>query len=401
MKKISRRYAYKQKDKGFYAKRMSLLPPYLFAAIDRQKKEVIDKGVDIISLGVGDPDLPTPEHIVRAGQEGLARSAFHQYPFGPGLKDFRRVVNKWMIDRFNVEVNPENEIHALIGSKEGIGHLPLAFVNPGDYVLVPEPGYPVYRSSTIFAGGKPYPMPLLEKNNFHPDFSKIPVSILRKTRLMFLNYPNNPTAATATGGFFKEAVALAKKYRFFIVHDAAYSEIYFNEPPASFLSVPGAMDVGAEVHSLSKTYNMTGWRVGWICGNEKIITGLANVKDNYDSGVFAAIQYAAIAALSGPQNYVEKMRSIYRERLEVLYGGLCKLGWGIRKPEATFYVWAKLPKGYTSSTEVAGRLLTESGVVATPGVGMGKSGEGYIRFALTVDVNRIAQALERIEKVKW
>ncbi|MEW6041626.1 MAG: LL-diaminopimelate aminotransferase [Elusimicrobiota bacterium] len=387
------------------AKRLSLLPPYLFVEIDKKKKALIEKGVDIISLGVGDPDLPTPEHIIKAGQEGLSRAQFHKYPFGPGMKDFRRVVSTYIRDRFGVELNPENQIHALIGSKEGIGHLPLAFVNPGDYVLVPEPGYPVYRSSTIFAGGRPYPMPLLEKNNFLPDFSKIPQKVLRKTRLMFLNYPNNPTAATATSTFFKEVVTLAKKNKFFIVHDAAYSEVYFNKPPVSFLSVPGAMNVGVEIHSLSKTYNMTGWRIGWICGNDKIISGLANVKDNYDSGVFAAIQFAAIAALSGPQDCVEKMRSVYRERRDIFYNGLCKSGWELKKPEATFYVWARPPRCYSIkcylSKKAAEKLLTEAGIVATPGVGMGKAGEGYLRFALTADKQKIAQALERMEKIVW
>ncbi|MFN3966224.1 MAG: LL-diaminopimelate aminotransferase [Endomicrobiia bacterium] len=385
-----------------FSRRLKKLPPYLFVEIDRKKKELIEKGVDVINMGVGDPDLPTPEHIVQAGQEALKNPKYHQYPFGPGMRIFRQAIAQWYKKRFDVTLDPEKEIHSLIGSKEGIGHLPLAFVNPGDVVLVPDPGYPVYKTGTIFAGGIPYYLPLLEKNDFLPDLRKIPSKILKRTKILFLNYPNNPTSATATKKFFIEVVKFAKKYNIIVAHDAAYSEIYFNEnnPPISFLSVPGAKDIGIEFHSLSKTYNMTGWRCGWVCGNENIVKGLSTVKDNYDSGLFSAIQYAGVVALTDSQECVEKNRKIYRERRDTLYYGLKKLGWKLKKPEATFYLWARTPSG-KSSIETSEKLLTSAGVVATPGVGLGDSGEGYIRFALTVDVNRIKEALNRISKIHW
>ncbi len=384
------------------SKRLKKLPPYLFAEIDRKKKELIEKGVDVINMGVGDPDLPTPEHIVVAGQEALKNPTYHQYPFGAGMRIFRQAVAQWYKKRFDVTLNPDEEIHSLIGSKEGIAHLPLAFINPGDVVLIPDPGYPVYKTGTIFSGGIPYPMPLLEKNNFLPDLRKIPSKILKKAKIIFLNYPNNPTAATAPKKFFIEVIKFAKKYNIIVAHDAAYSEIYFNErnPPISFLSIPQAKDIGIEFHSLSKTYNMTGWRCGWVCGNKDIVKALGSVKDNYDSGIFAAIQYAGVVALTSSQECVEKNRKIYKERRDVLCEGLSKIGWKIKKPEATFYLWAKTPLG-KSSIETSEKLLTQAGVVATPGVGMGDTGEYYIRFALTIDVNRIKEALNRISKIQW
>jgi len=385
-----------------FSKRLKKLPPYLFVEIDRKKKELIEKGVDVINMGVGDPDLPTPEHIIKAGQEALNNPAYHQYPFGSGMKIFRQAIAQWYKKRFDVTIDPETEIHSLIGSKEGIGHLPLAFINPGDVVLIPDPGYPVYKTGTIFAGGKPYQMPLLEKNDFLPDLRKIPTKVLKKAKLMFINYPNNPTSATATKKFFAEIVRFAKRNNIIVAHDAAYSEIYFDNlnPPISFLSIDGAKDVGVEFHSLSKTYNMTGWRCGWVCGNEQIVKALGKVKDNYDSGVFSAIQYAGVVALTGSQECVEKNRKIYRERRDVLYYGLKRLGWKVKKPEATFYLWAKTPSG-KNSIQTSEKLLLEAGVVATPGVGMGDSGEGYLRFALTVDVKRIEEALKRISKINW
>lgn len=383
-----------------YSDKLSKLPPYLFVEIDKKKKAAIERGVDIISLGVGDPDQPTPDHIVKAGQDALAKPANHQYPFGSGLKKFREAAALWYKNRFNVELNPENEVCSLIGSKEGIGHFHLAFVNPGDVVLIPEPGYPVYNTGTIFSDGKPFFMPLKEKNNFLPELDAIPEDILKKAKVMFLNYPSNPTAAAAGYEFFSKVVAFAKKYNIIVAHDAAYSEIYYETKPMSFLEVPGAKEVGVEFHSLSKTYNMTGWRIGWICGNPDIVKGIATVKNNYDSGVFGAIQEAAIAALTGPQDCVEKMRRLYKERRDALVDGLVKLGWNVKKPSATFYVWANVPKGYTSSQTVS-KLLDEAGIVCTPGNGLGPSGEGYVRFALTVDVSRIKEALSRIKKIKW
>jgi LL-diaminopimelate aminotransferase len=383
-----------------YSKKLEMLPPYLFIEIDKKKKAALDRKVDIISLGVGDPDLPTPSHIVKSGQEALARVQNHQYPFGAGLRSFRETVSSWFSNRFGVKLNPESEIYALLGSKEGIGHFPLAFVNPGDVVLIPEPGYPVYNAGTIFSGGTPYFMPLLESNGFLPDLAKIPENIRKKAKIIFINYPNNPTAAIAPKAFFKEVIEFALKYNIIVAHDAAYSEIYFEEQPISFLSVPGANEVGVEFHSLSKTFNMTGWRVGWACGNARIIKGLGIVKDNYDSGVFQAIQEAGITALSGPQDCVEDMRKVYRERRDVIVDGLNSLGWQVAKPKAAFYVWAKVPKGYTSA-EAVGKLLDEAGIVSTPGNGMGPSGEGYVRFALTVPAARIKEAVQRIKNLKW
>lgn len=376
------------------------LPPYLFIEIDRKKKAAMDRGVDIIALGVGDPDQPTPEHIIKAGQAALAKAENHQYPFGAGLMKFREAVASWYKTRFNVKLDPATQIWSLIGSKEGIGHFHLAFVNPGDVVLIPEPGYPVYNTGTIFTHGEPYFMPLREENNFLPDLKAIPEKILKRAKVMFINYPNNPTSAIAPRSFYEEVVAFAKKHNIIVVHDAAYSELYYEEKPMSFLEVPGAFEVGVEIHSVSKTYNMTGWRLGWACGNVEIVQALGRVKDNYDSGVFQAVQEAGIAALTGPQDCVESMRKLYRERRDALVPGLEKLGWKVVKPRATFYVWAHAPKGYTSAATV-GKLLDEAGIVCTPGNGMGPSGEGYVRFALTVGVPRINEALARMSKIKW
>lgn len=382
--------------------KLKKLPPYLFIEIDRKKKEAIDRGSDIISLGVGDPDMPTPNHIIKSGQDALTKPANHQYPFGAGLLSFRKAVAGWYKERFNVDLNPNNEVCALIGSKEGIGHMHLAFINPGDVVLIPEPGYPVYNTGTIFTDGTPYFMPLLEENGFLPDLDAIPQDIAKKAKIIFVNYPNNPTAAIAPKEFYVKLIEFAKKYNIIVAHDSAYSEIYYdeNEKPMSFLEVEGAKDVGVEFHSLSKTYNMTGWRLGWVCGNKDVVAAIARVKDNYDSGVFQAVQEAGITALTSSQQCVADMRKIYKERRDALCDGLNKLGWNVIKPKATFYVWARIPKGYKSS-EVVAKLLDECAIVCTPGNGMGKSGEGYVRFALTVGVPRIKEALERIAKVKW
>ena len=283
-----------------YANRIEQLPPYLFAEIDRKKKAAIDRGVDIISLGVGDPDQPTPAYIIKAGQAAMAKASNHQYPFGAGLLTFRKAIAAWMKKRFNVSLDPASEIYSLIGSKEGLGHLPLAFLNPGDVALVPDPAYPVYKNATLFAGGEPYLMPLKEGRAFLPDLKAIPAAVLAKTKILFLNYPNNPVSAIAPRAFLEEVVAFAKKHHLIVAYDNAYSEMFYEEPPLSFLEIPGAKDVGIEFHSLSKTYNMTGWRIGWVCGNAEMIKGLASIKDSVDSGAFQAIQEAGIAALEDP-----------------------------------------------------------------------------------------------------
>ncbi|MDR0985191.1 MAG: LL-diaminopimelate aminotransferase [Endomicrobium sp.] len=384
-----------------YNEKLKKLPPYLFIEIDKKQKEALKQGRDIISFGVGDPDLPTPEHIVKSLQDSVMNPMNHKYPFGMGLLSYRKAIIDWFSNRFNVNLDID-EVCALIGSKEGIAHMPLGFINPGDVVLVPEPGYPVYNTGTIFSDGIPYYMPLTEKNNFLPDLDIIPVNVIKKAKMIFVNYPNNPTSAVATRTFYSKLVDFAKKNNIIVVSDAAYCEIYYDNKnkPLSFLEIDGAKEVGVEFHSLSKTYNMTGWRVGWVCGNKDIITGIAKVKDNYDSGVFQAIQEAAITALSSSQSCVENFRKIYKERRDVLVAGLKKLNWDVKLPESTFYVWARIPKGYTSA-QVALKLFDEAAIICTPGNGMGISGEGYIRFALTVDIIRINEALSRILKVTW
>ena len=384
-----------------YAERIKKLPPYLFIEIDKKKKILEEKGVDLINLGVGDPDQPTPPHIIRAMKKALDNPKYHQYSFGPGLLEFREAISNWVKKRFGFYLDPISQIHSLIGSKEGVGHIPLAFINQGDIVLVPEPGYPAYKGGAILAGGEPYYMPLLEKNNFLPDLSAIPKDVISRAKLMFVNYPNNPTGALATKVFFKSLIEWAKKNNIIVVHDAAYSEMFFDdEKPLSFLQIEGAFDVGIELHSFSKTYNMTGWRLGWACGNQDILKGLNTVKNNYDSGVFSAVQIAGIAALMGEDECVKRMRELYIERRNIFVEGLTKLGWQVSKCKATFYIWAKVPQGYTSMDTVS-KILEDASVIATPGSGFGPSGEGYIRFALTVDSGRLIEASKRMEKIKW
>jgi LL-diaminopimelate aminotransferase len=315
------------------------------------------------------------------------------------MNEFRKAVSRWYKKRTGVELEPIREVVSLIGSKEGIAHIPLAFINPGDVVLVPSPAYPVYAIATTFAGGIPYEMPLLKENSFLPDLDLIPADMRSKAKMMFLNYPNNPTAALATLDFFRTVVDFAERHNIMICHDFAYSEMTFdNYVPPSFLETSGAMDVGIEFHSLSKTYNMTGWRIGWAAGNSKIIGGLGRIKSNIDSGIFEAIQVAGIEALEGDQQCLADMRAIYTERRDVLVEGLKKLGIKVAPPKATFYVWFEVPSGYTSAT-FAALLLEKSGIVATPGNGFGAPGEGYVRMALTVSKERIAEAVARMAKV--
>ncbi len=379
--------------------RVKNLPPYLFAAIDKMKQDALGKGVDLIDLSIGDPDIPTPEHIVDAMKKAVEKPLHHRYPSYEGMLSYRQAVAGWYKKRFNVSLNPVNEVLSLIGSKEGIGHIPLAFVNPGDVVLVPSPGYPVYPVGTLFAGGESYIMPLKEENGFLPDLKRIPEEKLKKAKLMYINYPNNPTSATAPAGFYKEVIALAKKYNIIVCHDAAYSEVYYdNEKPMSFLEIEGAKEVGIEMHSLSKTYNMTGWRIGFAVGNKDVLAGLGKIKTNLDSGVFQAIQEASIAAINTDDKILAEIRDAYQARRDTLYNGLKNLGFHLIKPKATFYLWAKVPSGFDSQKFVA-HLLEKTGVLTTPGVGFGAPGEGYVRFALTVPVARIKEAVERIKKV--
>jgi len=381
------------------AERVKNLPPYLFAAIDKMKQEALKKGVDLIDLSIGDPDIPTPRHIVNKMKKAVENPLHHRYPSYEGMLSFREAVAEWYKRRFCVSLNPETEVLSLIGSKEGIGHIPLAFINSGDVVLVPSPGYPVYPVATLFAGGEAYIMPLIKKNNFLPDLNAIPKNILKRAKLMFINYPNNPTSAVADKNFYKKVIDLAERHNIIVCHDAAYSEIYYdNNKPLSFLQIPGAKDVGIEFHSLSKTYNMTGWRIGFAVGNAKVLTGLGKIKTNLDSGIFQAIQEAGIEALNIDDSVLKKIRDTYQERRDILYKGLKGIGLEVEKPKATFYLWVRVPRGFDSPKFVE-YLLSKAGVLGTPGNGFGSAGEGYIRFALTVPAERMKEAVKRIKEI--
>lgn len=381
------------------SKKLQSLPPYLFLEIDKAKRKARAQGRDIIDLGIGDPDLPTPKHIIEALYIAAKDPSTHRYALDQGMPVLRRSIQGWYKRRFDVNLDPENEILPLIGSKEGIAHFPLAFNNPGDYNLIPDPCYPPYKGGTILAGGKPYLMPLLKSNDFLPDLNKIPANIRKKAKIIYINYPNNPTSATAEKDFYCEVVKFAVKNKIIVLSDLAYSEMsYDGYRPPSFLEVEGARDVCIELHSLSKTYNMTGWRVGWACGNAKLVSALAKIKSNVDSGIFSAIQLAGIAALEGPQEFIESMCEVYQQRRNCLVEGLQSIGWEVEKPKATFYVWIKLPKK-TNSISFSGLLLEKANIVATPGVGFGKYGEGYIRMALTVPKERIKEAVGRIKQL--
>lgn len=382
------------------SERLGKLPPYLFAELDRLKSKAISEGKDVIDLGIGDPDTPTPEHIIEALKKTAGNPENHRYPSYIGMKIFREACSKWVKKRFGVSFNPDNEVISLIGSKEAVANIPFAFVNPGDTVLIPSPGYPVYTSSTIFCGGIQHIMPLKAENKFLPDFKIIPENVLKNAKLMFLNYPNNPTSVTAEIDFYREAVELAYKYNIIICHDAAYSETAFGGYKApSIFNVDGACDVAIELHSFSKTYNMTGWRVGFAIGNEKIVGGLAKIKTNVDSGVFQAIQYAAIEAMENGEKDIEMMAEIYSGRRKVMEDGLKRAGFSVTPSRATFYMWIPCPKGYDSK-KLSSKILEEAAIVTTPGVGFGEFGEGYIRFALTSDKKRLEEACDRLARLK-
>ena len=379
--------------------RINSLPPYLFKEIDRQKEEVKKRGVDIIDLGVGDPDMPTPGHIIEALNKAAHDPANHKYPSYTGMGDFNEAVARWYKRRFNVVLDPAKEVVTLIGSKEGIAHIPLAFINPGDTALVTSPGYPVYDIGVKFAGGQTYFMDLLKENDFLPDLEAVPKDVVKKAKMMFINYPNNPTSAVADGQFFKKVVSFAQANNIIVCHDAAYTELAFDEyRPESFLETDGAGDVGIEFHSLSKTYNMTGWRIGFAVGRAEVIQALGQVKSNIDSGAFQAVQIAGIAALEEDQTCVNEMNAEYTKRRDILVDGLCSIGLPVEKPKATFYTWIEVPNGYTS-TEFASHLLLKAGIVVTPGNGFGKAGEGYVRMTLTVDKERLREAVERIRNI--
>jgi LL-diaminopimelate aminotransferase len=381
------------------AERLQQLPPYLFMEIDRLKAEVQARGVDIIDLGVGDPDLPTPDHILKRLVEAAGDPRNHRYPSYSGMNDFRRSVAGWYQRRFGVTLDPGKEVVTLIGSKEGIAHFPLAFINPGDYALVSSPGYPVYHSGTLFAGGHSYFLPLRKENQFLPDLSAVPRDLLPRAKVLFINYPNNPTAAVAERPFFEKVVEFAQEHRIIVCHDAAYSEMaYDGYRPVSFLEVPGAKDVGIEFHSLSKTYNMTGWRIGFAVGNEELVSGLSQVKSNIDSGAPQAIQWAGIEALEGTQEPLQELLAVYQARRDLMVRGLRAIGLRVDPPQASFYLWVEVPPGYTSARTTM-HLLQEAGIVTTPGNGFGEPGEGFFRISLTVPQERLEEAVQRLGRI--
>ena len=383
------------------AKRVEEIPPYLFAEIDRKKAEMRRKGMDLIDLGIGDPDIPTPQPIIERLKKAAENPKHHRYPSYEGMIEFRTAVAQWYQKRFGVTLDAATEVLSLIGSKEGIAHIPLAFVNPGDTVLVPSPGYPVYRVSTLFAGGTPYYLPLRKEAGFLPNLSEIPGSVAEKSKLLFINYPNNPTAAVAEKSFFEEVVAFARRYQIIVCHDAAYSEVAFDGyRPISFMEVEGAKEVGIEFHSLSKTFNMTGWRIGFAVGCAEIVSTLGRIKENIDSGLFQAIQEAGIEALSRFETPLSENIKIYERRRNLMVRGLRDLGWELDQPKASFYLWIRVP-GKQTSSQFAALLLEKAGIVATPGNGFGDAGEGYIRMALTVDESRLKEAIERLKKLTF
>lgn len=378
------------------AQRIRNLPPYLFARIEKLISKKRQAGVDVISLGIGDPDMPTPGHIIGELIKESKNPENHQYPSSVGMLSYRSAVAQWYKNRFGVELDPGTEVVSLLGSKEGIAHISWCYLDPGDIVLVPDPGYPVYSGGAILAGADPYYVPVYQEDGYLVNFDAIPPEVAKKAKMLFINYPNNPTGAVAGELFYLKAIDFARKYELLLCHDAAYSDVaYDGYRPPSLLQFPGAKEVGIEFHSVSKTYNMTGWRIGWAAGNAGAVEALGRLKSNIDSGVFQAIQYAAAAGLTGPQDIVEKQNAVYQERRDVLVDGLNSLGWSLEKTKATFYVWAPVPRGHTSES-FAELMLDQAGVVITPGTGYGRNGEGYFRAALTIKKERIKEALNRI-----
>ena len=380
------------------ATRVEQIPPYLFARIDKKKTEVRQKGIDLIDFSIGDPDIPTPQNIIEAMNKAVADPKNHQYPSYEGMFEFRKTVADWYKKRFGADLSPANEVVTLIGSKEGIAHMPWAYVETGDYVLVPSPGYPVYKIATVFAGGTPYMMDLKEENGFLPKLEEIPEEVCKKAKLLFLNYPNNPTGAVADDNFYEKAIAFAKKYDILLCHDAAYSEIaYEGYQPKSIFAFDPEKKYSVEFHSLSKTYCMTGWRIGFAVGNAEAISNLGKLKTNIDSGAFQAIQYAGIEAMTGDQSSVAALNKRLEKRRDMVVEGLAAIGITVPKPKATFYIWAKVPKGYTSA-DFCERLIEEQGIVVTPGSGFGDAGEGYFRISITIGKERIEEAMKRLKK---
>jgi LL-diaminopimelate aminotransferase len=388
------------KTAGAGAQRLGRIPPYLFAEIDRKVQQKKQAGVDVISLGIGDPDLPTPQRIVSVLQEAAADPANHRYPSYFGLAELRESIAGWYRQRFDVSLDPATEILPTLGSKDGISHAPLALVDPGDVVLAPDPGYTPYATGAIMAGGDPYVMPLTAANHWLPDLDAIPDEVAERARLMWLNYPNNPTAAVAGREFLERAVEFCRRHDIVLCHDAPYSEICFDGyRPLSLFEIDGAKEVGLEFHSLSKTFNMTGWRIGWVCGRADLVGLIGQLKTNIDSGIFQAVQWAAIEALNGGEEETHAANEIYARRHRLVADTLNSLGWSIKPPRATFYVWAPVPEGY-DSIGFAGHVLDQLGVNITPGVGFGAHGEGYFRLSVTAPDARLEEAMTRFRKLK-
>lgn len=380
------------------SKRLDKIPPYLFARIDAKVAEAKAKGIDVISLGIGDPDTPTLKTVVDAMHVAIDNPKNHDYPPYDGTKEFKKASTDWMKKRFNVDMDPDTEILANIGSKEAIAHLFFAYVDSGDITLCPDPGYPVYQNATILAGGEPYSMPLRKENGFLPELDKIPEDVAKAAKIMFVNYPNNPTGAVCDLEFYKKAVEFCKKYDILLCSDMAYCEMTYDGYVApSVFEVEGAKDVAIEFYSHSKSYNMTGWRVGFVAGNKDAIKALGTIKNNIDSGCFKAIQEAAIKGYTAPESEIEKLNKMYKERKEVMEEGLRELGWDITPSKATFYIWIQCPKGFTSE-EFATVMLEKAHLVVPPGNGYGKYGEGFIRIAITKPVDVLKEALSRMKK---
>jgi LL-diaminopimelate aminotransferase len=379
-----------------FAKRLELVPPYLFAELERKVDEKRREGVDVISLGIGDPDLPTPEPVVRALQEAAAAPQTHQYPTNRGLEPFREAVADFYADRFGTNVDPATEVVPVLGGKEGVAHIAFACLDPGDVALAPEPGYPPYASGPLFAGAEVEYLPLREENGFMPDLEAVPADVAARANLLFLNYPNNPTGAIAAEGFFERAVAFAREHDVIVVHDNAYSEIAFDGyRPPSFLSAEGAKEVGVEIFSLSKGWNMTGWRIGWVAGNPVVVEHFRRLKTNLDSGMFDALQLAGVAALMQARAFPAEMSELYRRRRDLMIDALARIGLPATPPQATPYIWVRVPDGFTSETFTE-LVLAEAGVVVSPGPSFGPSGEGYVRVSLTVADERLEEAANRI-----
>ncbi|HJM88016.1 MAG TPA: LL-diaminopimelate aminotransferase [Dehalococcoidia bacterium] len=381
------------------ANRVEQLPPYLFAAISRLIEEKRAAGVDVISFGIGDPDLPTPEHVLDSLKQATDVAANHRYPESDGLPELRQSIARWYAKRHNVQLDPDAEIVPLIGSKEGIGHLPLCLIDPGDVALMTDPGYPVYEIGTMFAGGESVKLPLSEEDGWLPRLDEIDASVAERARLLWLNYPNNPTGAIADLAFFERAVQWARDHDVVIAHDLAYADVTYDGYVApSILEVDGARDVAIEFNSLSKAFNMTGWRVGMAVGNREVIDALTRVKSNIDSGIPQAIQEMAITALDGPLDSVESHNAIYSARRDRVVAVLRELGLHVEPPKAALYVWARLPEGERSSADFAQRLIEATGVVVTPGASYGDAGEGYVRLSLTIADDRLEEGLNRLSE---